>query len=519
MQPRRVVPTAVMVTAVGVLTAVTIPAFAGSDRSADPSPAPSPSDPPAVDVRVAPELLAALQRDLGLTEEQVDARLEKEAWASQTALALRDALGRRYGGAWLTDSAEQLTVAVTDESAAGQVRAAGAEAKVVRYGEQHLQHLKTILDNNAGRAADSVAGWYIDAASNSVTLLAPAGSEGDARDFAVDSGVRAGGAVRVVASDEQPRLLADVRGGDPYFINDAARCSIGFSVVGGFVTAGHCALAGTTTAGFDGTPQGEFVAASFPGVGRNGPDDWGVVAVNDDWLPQPVVNDFAGGTLPVAGADEAPVGASVCKYGSTTGVSCGVVQALDATVNYPEGTVTGLTRTDVCAEPGDSGGSWLSGDQAQGVTSGGSGNCTVGGTTFFQPVDEILEVNDLTLVTTGSGTGGPQPPATEACDGHEFTFAGNVSESAGAQIQPNGRFYRALSGGTHTVCLAGPEGADLDLALQRWNGGAWEAVAASDGPASGELLTFAGDAGFYRIAVIATAGGGSYTVGLSFEAS
>jgi streptogrisin C len=70
-------------------------------------------------------------------------------------------------------------------------------------------------------------------------------------------------------------------------------------------------------------------------------------------------------------------------------------------VNYPEGTVTGLTHTDVCAEPGDSGGSWLSGDQAQGVTSGGSSDCTFGGTTFFQPVTEILEVNNLTLVTTG----------------------------------------------------------------------------------------------------------------------
>jgi streptogrisin C len=142
------------------------------------------------------------------------------------------------------------------------------------------------------------------------------------------------------------------------------------------------------------------VAASFPGVGASGPDDWGVVAVNADWIPQPLVNDFAGGVLPVAGGEEAPVGSSVCKHGSTTGVSCGIVEALDATVNYPEGTVTGLTRTDACAEPGDSGGAWLSGDQAQGVTSGGSGDCTFGGTTFFQPLDEILEVNGLTLVTT-----------------------------------------------------------------------------------------------------------------------
>jgi streptogrisin C len=206
----------------------------------------------------------------------------------------------------------------------------------------------------------------------------------------------------VAASDEQPRLLFDVVGGDAYFIEEEARCSVGFSVEGGFVTAGHCALAGVSTTGFNEEPQGEFVAASFPGVDESGADDWGVVEVNADWVSQPLVNDFAGGTLPVAGAEEAPVGSVVCKYGSTTGESCGTVEALDATVNYPEGTVTGLTQTDACAEPGDSGGSWLAGDQAQGVTSGGSGDCTVGGITFFQPLNEILEVNGLTLVTTGS---------------------------------------------------------------------------------------------------------------------
>jgi hypothetical protein len=52
------------------------------------------------------------------------------------------------------------------------------------------------------------------------------------------------------------------------------------------------------------------------------------------------------------------------------------------------------------SEPGDSGGSFISGDQAQGVTSGGSGDCSSGGTTFFQPVNEILSTFGLTLVTS-----------------------------------------------------------------------------------------------------------------------
>jgi streptogrisin C len=63
-------------------------------------------------------------------------------------------------------------------------------------------------------------------------------------------------------------------------------------------------------------------------------------------------------------------------------------------------TVTGLIQTDVCAEPGDSGGSLLAADQAQGTVSGGSGDCTAGGQTFFQPINEVLQTLDLTLLTT-----------------------------------------------------------------------------------------------------------------------
>ncbi len=44
----------------------------------------------------------------------------------------------------------------------------------------------------------------------------------------------------------------------------------------------------------------------------------------------------------------------------------------------------------MCAEPGDSGGPMFSEGIALGITSGGSGDCTTGGTTFFQPVTEAL---------------------------------------------------------------------------------------------------------------------------------
>jgi streptogrisin D len=49
--------------------------------------------------------------------------------------------------------------------------------------------------------------------------------------------------------------------------------------------------------------------------------------------------------------------------------------------NHSEGTVTGLIRTSVCAEPGDSGGPLFAASAAIGVASGGTGDRTTGRTT------------------------------------------------------------------------------------------------------------------------------------------
>ena len=46
---------------------------------------------------------------------------------------------------------------------------------------------------------------------------------------------------------------------------------------------------------------------------------------------------------------------------------------------------------------GDSGGPLYSGTTALGLTSGGSGNCTSGGVTYFQPVTEPLSVYGMSV--------------------------------------------------------------------------------------------------------------------------
>ncbi len=139
-------------------------------------------------------------------------------------------------------------------------------------------------------------------------------------------------------------------------------------------------------------------------------------------------------TVPISQAADAAVGLQVFRMGSTTGLNDGQVTGLDATVNYPEGTVTGLIQTNVCAEPGDSGGSLFTQDGlAIGLTSGGSGDCTVGGETFFQPVTTALEAVGATL--GGGGAAGGGAGAGDQAGAGEEAGAGDeagAGEQAGA---------------------------------------------------------------------------------------
>jgi streptogrisin B len=166
------------------------------------------------------------------------------------------------------------------------------------------------------------------------------------------------------------------------------RCSLGFNVVKGstyyFLTAGHCGKVAKTwyTDLAHRTLIGPTIGYSFPG------NDYALVQYTNTALSHP------GGYT----AANAFVGEKVTRDGSTTGVHSGTVQALNVTVLYQGGgRVSGMIQTNVCAEPGDSGGPLYDGTKAIGLTSGGSGDCKTGGTTFFQPVTEALSAYGVSI--------------------------------------------------------------------------------------------------------------------------
>ncbi|MEU4541268.1 S1 family peptidase [Streptosporangium sp. NPDC023825] len=452
-----------------------------------------------------PGMLEALERDLGLTPAQAQARLLNEARLTPVALQMARRLGPRFGGTWLRGtSAHTLVVATTSAADIPTILDAGAQAEVVPRSLVELTAIKQAVDDSLPPQPLVSSARFVDVKRNKVVVLSP---QPEAAINVIESAGVDGAAVVVLPSTEVPQPLYDLVGGNAYYIGVTSRCSVGFSVLkgtqNGFVTAGHCGRTGNATTGFNRVAQGTFQGSVFPG------SDYAWVLANTNWTATPTVDNGQGGTVPVAGARIAIEGASVCRSGSTTDWHCGLIQQRDASITYPQGTVNGLTRTTVCAEPGDSGGSFISVDQAQGVTSGGSGDCSQGGTTYFQPIAPILTAYGLTLRTTA---GNPPPPVTGTCTGFPNTYTGTLA--AGRSVyQPRGLYYRLTVGGLQTACLDGSDGTDFDLYLQKWNGSTWPVVATSDSAGPDESISYTGTPGYYRYRVVSAAGSGPYTLG------
>jgi streptogrisin B len=229
--------------------------------------------------------------------------------------------------------------------------------------------------------------WYVDGAADRVVVTADRTvSAAEVATIKKSVGVDAG-AIRIkhVRGVFRPLLS----GGDAIY-GGQYRCSLGFNVVSGstyyLLTAGHCgklAASWYTNSGHT-TLIGPTVNYSFPG------NDYALVRYSNLSLPHP-------GGFTTA---DAFVGERVVRDGSTTGTHSGTVTALNVSVRYSgrlHGVVSGLIQTNVCAEPGDSGGPLYDGTRALGLTSGGSGDCASGGTTFFQPVREAANAYGVTV--------------------------------------------------------------------------------------------------------------------------
>ncbi|MDO0928409.1 S1 family peptidase [Streptomyces sp. TG1A-8] len=248
------------------------------------------------------------------------------------------------------------------------------------------------------KAGDSVlqadvpgTAWAVDSKTNRVVVTVDSTvSQAEIARIKSEAGSNAGALTIKHTPGKFNKLIT---GGDAIY-GGSYRCSLGFNVHSGstyyFLTAGHCGEVVSTwySNSSKTTLLGTNVNYSFPG------NDYALVRYTNTSIAHP----SAVGSQTITSAATPSVGTTVYRRGSTTGTHSGRVTALNATVNYGSGDiVSGLIQTTVCAEGGDSGGPLYGGSVAYGLTSGGSGDCTSGGTTFFQPVTEALSAYGVSV--------------------------------------------------------------------------------------------------------------------------
>lgn len=229
--------------------------------------------------------------------------------------------------------------------------------------------------------------WYTDEANGEVVVTADATVSAAERNM-----------VRRAAGDELNALTIERVGGVFKPLRDAypgaaiygrgVRCTMAFNVRKAskyyFLTAGHCAkkVPYWHAKWSRGKVIGRTIIAPYP------KSDYALVRYDRRWLSRPGGYSWA----------KPRVGLAVTRDGSTTGTHSGRITAVGVTVRYVGGyTLRRMIQTNICVEPGDSGGPLYRGSKAFGITSGGVGECPAKGISFYQPVGRVLKAHGLRI--------------------------------------------------------------------------------------------------------------------------
>lgn len=367
---------------------------------------------------VDPDMMAELMALHDLDEQGVVERLAREQAAAELQFVIERLDVPGYAGSWFDAESGSLRVALTEDVAAARIERLGGVVVPVAHS---IGELKALADDITASLAqdpalsDAIVGHSVSIPENRVDvfMLTPLA---DAARSRIDAEAANPELVTVTAVEDFLQLSSgDVRGADgtrnfrwQQQFGGLRACSIGVSIVGGYITAGHCGSPGNIMH----TPSGQLLG-TFQATQWGSGGDGGWVDTASGWIPRPKINGYADGILSVpakwAGLLEAPIGATVCRYGQTSAFpDCGTVVAKnEAQVtcpSFPCITINGLTRTSgICTDDGDSGGPYITpAGQVQGTNVGGDlGNtCPLpDNATWYQPVGDTLSAFSKTMLT------------------------------------------------------------------------------------------------------------------------
>ncbi|MBW3085945.1 hypothetical protein KEM60_02156 [Austwickia sp. TVS 96-490-7B] len=348
-----------------------------------------------------------LAKQYGLDQETAKKRVDAQNEFGKEAKKASDELSGENAGSYIDQKRGVLVVQATKDEAKNKVKdkisKKDTEIKVVSRSMSTLEDQAKKLTEKLG---DKLVSARVDVEKNRVVATVKKDQVNPAKDTA-----KSMDGVEVEGTDAEVTAQADIYGGQQIEFG-GSKCSIAFNATKDgkdvLITAGHC-MPNRAPFTHNNQPLARPVEGEFPGP------DMGYAVLEQGWTGQPGVDKWNGRGVAVQGSEEAPVGAAICKSGRTTQWTCGVIQSKNVSVNFtrPGGfdRMTGLTQTNACTEPGDSGGAWISGSQAQGITSGGAGRPGPNGraqclekvgqqnVAYYQPLNPALQKFGLQLKT------------------------------------------------------------------------------------------------------------------------
>ncbi|WP_458689622.1 S1 family peptidase [Nocardia tengchongensis] len=350
------------------------------------------------------ELVAAITRDLKISPQDYLNRADIAQKVATFATTAQRQFPDVFGGAWLDETGKAIVALApgdAHEQARKAVQDAGFVAKDVAKSETTLRGEKNAfqqwLKDQPESVSKSVRGVAVDTLNNSIAVRVdkadiplpgfvdparvivmaapPVGGEGQDVPKAAEI---AGAGPRAMAAGD---AFASVAG------RMSLRCSLGFNGVDGNgnvvnITAGHCnpnipATGGANSPGVFQLVGGESLGPQMGSFQKSvlGNQDYSIIAVNDqfrDSFSNPLVTVPGAAPISVTGVAVPVVGAPVCKSGARAGFSCGVVNAVDQSVQVGDRLLTQSFSANICALPGDSGGPLVTGTLALGISSASS---------------------------------------------------------------------------------------------------------------------------------------------------
>ncbi|MGV9617129.1 S1 family peptidase [Nocardia xishanensis] len=348
------------------------------------------------------DLIAAVTRDLKISPEEYLRRADLGQQVAAFATSAQRQYPQVFGGAWL-DDAGKAVVAVAQGPGAEEARkaaeSAGFDVRNVAKSEAALRGEKSAferwLESQPEAVTALVRGAVIDTVNNSIAVRVdqaglPMPSFVDPARVIVMAPPVAGEQLPQGTAIAEGDNRAALAGGDGYASvggGSQLRCSFGFNgtdrsgnVVN--ISAGHCNPDIASAGGSNAATVHELLPQDRRGAQLGvfqksvlGNQDYSIIRINDSFADRFSNNSVrVPGVAPIAvdGVATPVVGAPVCKSGSRTGFSCGIVNAVDQTVQVGDRELTQSFSANICALPGDSGGPIVTGRLALGISSASS---------------------------------------------------------------------------------------------------------------------------------------------------